>query len=198
MPLMLAYNQFQFTSSSDTTLRKWITPSASVPEGMSGGEGRKGAQKIVIFCTDGMPNTKATATVTSAGGVKYYPIRYNPANLAVSQFPSVSFVADNDSGVLSEIYGVVDQLKADYTTPRNPFRLYAIGFGPVFDPGSSNQAAALTTLQTMQFHGGTQSSATTPLPSYQIVTGTPDQMATALQTAITKIMQASLEIVLLQ
>src|SRR5438309_5494191 len=81
MALMLAYNQFQYTASTDTVLRKWITPSTSVAEGMAGGMGRKGAQKMVIFCTDGAPNTKATATLTTSGTLKYYPVRYNSANL---------------------------------------------------------------------------------------------------------------------
>ena len=42
-----------------------------------------------------------------------------------------------------------------YGTSRNPFRLYAIGFGPVFQ--GSNASAAQTTLQTMQYYAGTQS-----------------------------------------
>ena len=120
MPLMLAYNQFQYTSTANTTLRKWITPSAAVPEGMAGGMGRKGAQKMVIFMTDGAPNTKATAALSAATNPKYYPVRYNSANTTASEYPTVAFVADNDSGVRTEIYGIIDQMKADFSTARKP------------------------------------------------------------------------------
>jgi Flp pilus assembly protein TadG len=198
MGLMLAYNQFQYTSTSDTVLRKWITPSSSIPEGMVGGEGRKGAQKIIIFCTDGAPNTTASATLTSSGSVSYYPIRYNSASPSTSQYPSCSGGSDNNSTCTTQIYGVIDQLVSTYNTPRKPFRLYTIGFGPDFLSTYSEQATNLTTLQTMQTHAGTQSSASTPLPSFQIVTGTAATMTSELTTAITKIMQGSIQVVLLQ
>jgi Flp pilus assembly protein TadG len=198
MGLMLAYNQFQFTSPSDTVLRTWITPSTSIPEGMVGGEGRKGTQKMIIFCTDGAPNTNASATLASSGSVKYYSVRYDSSNLARSEFPSTSSYGDNDPTVTSQIYSIVDQLKADYSTPRNPFRLYTIGFGPDFETSYSGTAAALTTLQTMQYRAGTQTNPSTPLPPEQIVVGNDATMVTDLTSAITKIMQASVQVVLLE
>ncbi|HEY1377428.1 MAG TPA: pilus assembly protein TadG-related protein [Gemmataceae bacterium] len=198
MPLMLAYNQFRYTTTSDTTLRRWVTPSTTVPEGLAGGMGRKGAQKMVIFMTDGAPNTKATAALSTATNPKYYPVRYNAANQAGSEYPAVTYVGDNDSGVLAEINGIIDQLKADNSTARRPFRLHAIGFGPVFDASNPDQAACLATLQSMQYHGNTQASASTPLDSFKLATGTDAQVMTKLQTAITTIMQGSIQIVLLE
>jgi Flp pilus assembly protein TadG len=198
MGLMLAYNQLQFTSQSDTVLRKWITPTASVPEGMAGGEGRRGAQKIVIFCTDGAPNTNATATLSTSGGVKFYNVRYNSASPGSSEYPTTASYADNDPNVTAQIYTIIDQMKADYSSPRKPFRLYTIGTGPDFESSYSGQAAALTTLQTMQYHGGTQSSASTPLPAFQICTGNDATISASLATALTKIMQGSIQVVLLQ
>ncbi len=57
MALMLAYNQFAVTPSTDATLRTYVTSSPiTFPTGMAGGLGRKGAQKVIIFETDGMPN----------------------------------------------------------------------------------------------------------------------------------------------
>ena len=68
MALMLAYNQFATTTPSDTTLRSFATSSPiTFPSGMAGGLGRKGAQKLIIFETDGLPNTTATATLVNAG-----------------------------------------------------------------------------------------------------------------------------------
>jgi hypothetical protein len=198
MALMLAYNQFQYTSQSDTTLRKWITPSTAIPEGMAGGMGRKGAQKMVIFCTDGAPNTKATVTLSTSGSPKYYPIRYNAASHAASEFPAVAYVGDNDSTVRAEIYGIIDQMKTDYTSPRRPFRLHTIGFGPVFDAANPNQAGCLTTLQNMQYHGNSQSDPATPLDAFKIVTGNDAAVIATLQTAIKQIMQGTIQIVLLE
>ena len=71
---------------------------------------------------------------------------------------------------------MVQQLATAYGTSRNPFRLYAIGFGPVFQ--GANASSAKTTLQTMQYYAGTQTSASTALPSNQIITGTDSQMST--------------------
>jgi hypothetical protein len=89
-------------------------------------------------------------------------------------------------------------MKADYSTPRKPFRLYTIGTGPDFESSFSGQAAALATLQTMQYHAGTQSSPSTPLPPFQIVTGNDATVTANLTTALTKIMRGSIQVVLLQ
>ena len=51
---------------------------------MAGGLGRKGAQKVVIFETDGLPNCQATANLVSAGTYNYYQIRYDMNNPSVA------------------------------------------------------------------------------------------------------------------
>ncbi len=57
MGLMLCYNQFAVTATSDNTLRSFVSNSPiTFPTGMAGGMGRKGAQKVIIFETDGMAN----------------------------------------------------------------------------------------------------------------------------------------------
>ena len=58
----MAYNQF----SANTTL---LTYNTSQPAGDAGGNGRKGAQKIIIFETDGAPNTTASASFSNQGPV---------------------------------------------------------------------------------------------------------------------------------
>src|SRR5262249_46011834 len=71
MGLMLAYNQFSSNSSV-------VSYSTGQPAGDAGGNGRKGAQKIVIFETDGAPNTSASATFVNNGPYQnYYKVRYN-------------------------------------------------------------------------------------------------------------------------
>ena len=68
---MLCYNQFAVTPPTDTTLRSFVTSSPiTFPTGMAGGMGRKGAQKVIIFETDGLANATATASLVNAGSLQ--------------------------------------------------------------------------------------------------------------------------------
>ena len=88
MGLMLAYNQFAVTPSTDTTLRTFVTNSPiTFPTGMAGGLGRKGAQKVIIFETDGLANCSATASKVSGGSYNYYQIRYDMNRPTASEYP---------------------------------------------------------------------------------------------------------------
>ena len=154
-------------------MRTFVTNSPiTFPTGMAGGMGRKGAQKVVIFETDGMANCMATANLVTNGSYNYYQIRYdmnNPVQLPnILRSPPSTI---NDSTVLNQVYTLVQQLSTTYGTTRNPFRLYAIGFGPVFS-GIGRHVGRMSTLQTMQYYAGTQSSHPPRLPSNQIITGT--------------------------
>jgi hypothetical protein len=195
MALMLCYNQFAVTSPTDGTLRSFATSSPiNFPTGMAGGMGRKGAQKVVIFETDGLPNCSATASLVNAGSYSYYKIRYNMNNPSGSEYPSINATSINNSTVLNQVYSLVQSLTTTYGTSRNPFRLYAVGFGPVFQ--GSNANSALTTLQTMQYYAGTQTSVSTALPSNQVITGTGTQMSTSMIDTFTKILQNGVQIAL--
>ena len=197
MGLMLAYNQFAQTPSSDTVLRTFVSSSPiNFPTGMAGGLGRKGAQKVVIFETDGIPNCMATATLATNGSYTYYPIRYNMNNPQNSEYPSVTPLGINDPNVLSQIQSLIQQMSTTYSTTRNPFKLYAIGFGPVFQ--GQDASAALSTLQSMQYWAGTQSSPSTPLASNQIITGTGSQMSANMTDAFTTILQNGVQVALIQ
>jgi hypothetical protein len=197
MALMLCYNQFAVTSSTDTTLRSYATSSPiTFPSGMAGGMGRKGAQKVIIFETDGLPNCSATASLVNAGSYSYYKIRYNMNNPSSSEYPSINATTINNSTVLSQIYTLIQNLVTTYGTTRNPFRLYAVGFGPVFQ--GTNAAAAETTLQTMQYYAGTQSSPSTALPSNQIITGSDSTMSTNMITTFTDILENGVQIALIK
>ena len=130
----------------------------------------------------------------NAGSYTYYKIRYNMNNPSQSEYPTINATSINDSTVLSQIYSLVQTLVSTYGTSRNPFRLYTVGFGPVFQ--GSNASAAKSTLQTMQYYAGTQSSASTALPSNQIITGTDSQMSTNMISTFTQILQNGVQIAL--
>jgi hypothetical protein len=117
-------------------------------------------------------------------------------NPSGSEYPTVGPASINDSTVLNQVYSLVQQLATDYGTSRNPFRLYAIGFGPVFQ--GPDASSALQTLQTMQYYAGTQSSTTTPLSPNQIITGTDAQMLSKMTTTYTTIFQNGVQIALIK
>jgi hypothetical protein len=199
MGLMLAYNQYVCTDPNDNTLRKYVT-STQYPAGMAGGMGRIGAQKVVIFETDGIVNTPASASLISKPAVgntpayKYYQIRYDPANPGTSEFPG-----SNGNSPDYNAYAVLDQMKTDLGTTRKPFRLYALGFGPIFEAGSPDRTRGLSILAQMQSNGTPTATATPiPLATNQIIVGTDDQMAVLLQAALTTIMQGALQCALVQ
>ncbi len=197
MALMLAYNQFALTPSNDTKLRTFVSSSPiTFPSAMAGGMGRKGAQKVVIFETDGLANCTATASLVSAGSYNYYKIRYDMNKPSTSEYPTTAQTNLNASTATSQVYTLVQQLVSTYSTSRNPFRLYAIGFGPVFQ--GPDASSALTTLQTMQYYAGTQSSASTALPTNQIITGTDAQMSSNMISTFTDILENGVQIALIR
>jgi hypothetical protein len=191
MALMLAYNQFATTSPSDTTLRGYVSSSPiAFPQGMAGGMGRKGAQKVVIFETDGLANTSASATLVNAGTYKYYQIRYDMNKPGNSEYPTAGVYNINDTtNVLTPMYNLVSQLATDYSSSRNPFRLYAVGFGPIF--AGADASSATSTLQTMIQKANTPGSPT-------IITGTDAQMSAQVISTFTNILQSGMQIALIK
>jgi Flp pilus assembly protein TadG len=195
-PLMVAYNQF----SGNTTLQ---TYSSGQPTGDAGGMGRKGAQKLIIFETDGAPNTTANAALTSLGAYNsYYNIRYNYSNPGSSEFPTnVNGYGDLNSNVTNQIVSVCNQICASdtanpsgYSSSSKKVKIHCIGFGPYFAPSSGTAAAATAFLDQMQQIGNVNDG----MPSYKIVYGTQDQVISNLQQAFQKIMVDGIQITLIQ
>jgi hypothetical protein len=211
MGFMIAYNQF---SSSTTNLRFYAQPSYNLPSnnvpnyrGSAGGLGRKGANRLIIFETDGVPNTRAFATIVSAGANSYYPIRIgNTQNIGDStlnkEFPSGGSYAN------SEVYGIVQQICAmdsaappGYSNKRKQVQVHCIGYGGDFDPANAgtNETNALTFLQTVEYYGGVAADTDpTHFPAYKRIYGPYNQRITNMQTAFSTIMQAGVQVSLIQ
>lgn len=201
MGFMISYNQF---SSSTTSLRFYAQPKTTY-RGNAGGLGRKGANRLVIFETDGAPNTRAYSSLTSSGSDSYYPIRvYDPVNLASTnnvEWPSGGSYSNTD------VYNVVKQICAlttasppGYGTTRKPALVYSIGYGTVYDPSFANslQTTALTFLQTVQYYGNTATDMDpTHFPTSQRIYGTPSNRITNMQAAFTSIMQSGVQVSLI-
>ncbi len=205
MGFMLAYN---LMSSSTTNLRTFATPSSTY-RGYVGGLGRKGATKLVIFETDGAPNTYAYKAIVSSGADSYYPIRIkDPNNIgnSLNEFPSWGTYADAD------VFTVVKQIAAlntaatpGYSTSRNPAQVYSLGYGTLFDPNNTSnpsaQSDAFDFLQTVPYYGNVNTvggTSGTNFPDWQRIYGDNATRQTRLQSAFTKIMQAGVQVSLIE
>lgn len=201
MSLMITYN---LLSSSTTNLRNYATPSSTY-RGYAGGLGRKGASRLVIFETDGAPNTRSIKSIVSSGANSYYPIRVkDPTTPAGSQteFPSSGTYSD------AEVFAIVTQICAldtastpGYSTKRKPAQVYALGFGSLFEPSNSTTAKtdALNFLQSVQYYGNVATNTTgSNFPDWQRVYGDTSTRQQRLRDAITKIMQSGVQVSLIE
>ena len=190
MGLMLAYNQF---SGSSALLNYNTATYNGVLANDAGGGGRKGAQKIVIFETDGDPNTTAGASFINGGSYNsYYQIRYNQASKSTSEYPNnVTGYSDNSNTVVTQINTLVSQLNTSYSTTSRPLQLHCIAFGSIID------AAGLQTLHNMQTAGNVFDGPANTLPSYKILTNA-STYVTNLQQAFAKILQDGVQVSLIQ
>jgi hypothetical protein len=156
------------------------------------GSGRRGANKIVIFETDGVPNGYLNNTFTAAGPNSYYTIGNtytNPGN--------------NAPASITPALAIIDQIVADestngFSSASSSARVYPIAFGDLFDSTSTSRGQALTFLQQVAFRGLTSDSAATPLPPYQIITGTAEDRKDKLRDAFERIMQSGVQVTLLR
>jgi hypothetical protein len=196
MALMQAFNQFSANSSL-------VNYNPGAPAGDAGGNGRKGAQKLIIFETDGAPNTTASASLANSGAYNsYYAIRYNSTSPGASEFPTnINGYSDNSSTVTTQIFNLCNQICAldsasppGYSTASKKALIHCIGFGPEFSPSGANRTTNIATLNQMQTIG----SVTDGMPSYKIIYGTESSVITSLQQAFTQILQSGVQVSLIQ
>ena len=191
MALMLAYNQFSAASACSNY---------AAPTGIAGGNGRKGAQKIVIFETDGAPNTTASAQIVNNGAYQsYYPVRYNPSSPNSSEYPTGisggGWSDNNNSTVINQINSLCQQIcnldtasPPGYSTTTRQALIHCISFGPLVD------STTLQTLNNMQTIGNVNDG----MPSYKIINGTQSQNVSNLQQAFTNILESTVPVSLIQ
>lgn len=167
----------------------------------SGFNGRRGATKMVIFETDGVPNTpeasgSAHGNFTNGGAY----------NSMYSSIAPGSFVANNDPTVVSRALSVVQRIcnldsnaaAPGYSTGRNPARAHAIAFGDLFQTTSTRKADALSFLLQVQQIGATSAATDTSIESYKIITGDYATRIENLRQAFERIMQSGVQVSLIQ
>jgi hypothetical protein len=206
MPLMLVYNQYNIDPAQRT-----FAP-APAPTGQAGGLGRRGAQKTIIFETDGMVAATAYSSfgalfkMNSTPGYSYFAVRWpteapdyvvgDPVNSPLQAQAVAQAICNLET----------DPNTPGYATTRKKVLLHTIAFGSLFNSSntSSYKTNALNVLQSLQAIGNTQEAPgapndpTTPLPSYRVITGPASTRISNLQTAFTNILQDGLQLALIK
>jgi Flp pilus assembly protein TadG len=174
-----------------------LSSAPSIPDlgglGVAGaGTGRRGATKIVIFETDGVPNTWRNFNLTPAGANSYY-----------TKTTTTGSGANGDANSINKAMDIVDQIVAPttsngYSLVNSPARVYPIAFGDLFSSTSTYKGQALTFLQDVAYHGLTGDSAAAPLPDYQIITGTASERIEKLRSSFERILQSGVQVTLIE
>jgi hypothetical protein len=161
---------------------------------------------MIIFETDGVPNNVCTANFTNGGQyTSYYnirqPVEY-PTSVYGDSFTNSANAAVNVAQVICD-YPTGNRPnyntgKSGYSTQGKPVLIHALGFGGIMEINNSLTTNVLTFLQQVQYVGSTQPSASTPLPSYKIITGTSQQRINNLRQAFTIMMQDGVQVSLFQ
>lgn len=173
--------------------------------------GRRGASKVVIFETDGVPNAHSNTAYTTAGYNSYYstPTTWtSDGNGDVNAItPSLAIVDKMVLPMASTTSG-----NSGLGTSTSPARVYAIGFGDLFSTSSATyQPTARQFLLDVQKHGNTSAATDTigtasavppysdgQFPQYQIVTGPYNTRIASLKTAFERIMQSGVQVTLIE
>lgn len=179
-----------------------LSPSAYLPSSTYGTiRGRRGAAKVVIFETDGVPNTYRSFNFQQLG----YDSYYTPTS-------DVYGYGDGDQTVMTEAYNVVQQIvkpmaptnasgvDSGLSLPNAPARVYTIAFGDLFDPANSSsfRETALQFLANVAAYGGTGPVGATTIPDDQIITGTYPQRINRLRNCLQRIFKSGVSVTLVE
>jgi len=181
--------------------------SSNIPAAPLGtGGGRRGAQKIIILETDGVPNTYRDTTFQARGFNSYYEVGDSSGN-----------IGNGDTTVMNEAYDVVRQIVKPMATTSTsgttvgadsglsllnaPARVYPIGFGDLFDevlaPSATFRSTAKQFLGKCAELGGT-GPANSDIANQYIITGPYTQRISRLRDAMERIFQSGVSVVLVE
>jgi Flp pilus assembly protein TadG len=154
--------------------------------------GRRGAAKVVIFETDGVPNNSRQASYQAQGVNSWYSINTGTGG------------GDAKTATYDIVNRMVSQMATGTTgnsglsTPSAPARVYSIGFGDLFSSPSGLNGDARSFLLEVQKRGGTSGPSDTAIPAYQIITGTYTERIDSLRTAFERILQSGVQVTLVE
>ena len=169
MSFMVAYNEF----SSAT-----------------GFNGRKGANKMIIFETDGVPTHHASGTFQTGGA--YLSKFTNMVEAGISSAASTEAL-----NTLQYVCNLTTANPNGYSTIKNPVSVHSIAFGQLFETTGPDTAAAMDFLVKCQIKGMTSPAGATTLNSEKIITGTYKQRIEKIRSAFEKVLQSGIQITLI-
>ncbi len=194
-----------------------LSPSPSLPSQyrptVSGQvvQGRRGAAKMVVFETDGVPNTyrglsSSTKTMnpTLSGYNTFYPVSgWSSGNIGNGVAPCMPEAVKIVTQIVKPMASTnTSGADSGMSLPNAPAKVYAIGFGDIFDPiaspGATYRPTALQFLANIAGTGGTGTVGATTIPDYQIITGTYTQRISRLKDCMQRIFQSGLAVTLVQ
>ena len=175
MAFMVAYNEF----SSAT-----------------GFNGRKGANKMIIFETDGQPTSNASGS-------------FQPGGAYVSKFTGIADAGSagtspaDATAALNTLQYVCNLTTANpsgYSTIKNPVSVHSIAFGQLFETNSTSTgtAAAMDFLVKCQIKGNTSPSGSTTLNSEKIIIGNYNERIEKIRSAFERVLQSGIQITLIE
>jgi hypothetical protein len=154
--------------------------------------GRRGAAKMVIFETDGIPNATQPFNLQKAGYNSYYTYGGSTPNTDPegAALDVVTQICKPASSVTTS------GTDSGHSLPNAPARVYAIGFGDIFSTTAGPNAASF--LLDVQKRGNTSASTDTAMPSHQIITGSYQTRIDNLRTALERIVQSGVQVTLIE
>lgn len=209
MGLMLAYNQFNWTNGytgRNGATKVVILETDGVANqkirGNFGGLGNGRSEWAAVanngnapYPANGHPQaldpaiTMAWLITQDAVGSKAwptFPAYSNPSGVAVAGPPT------KWAGLTANGPG--------YSTVRNPARVHTLAFGELFESTTSSglKSRALEFLRNVQIAGGTSPAGAGSIESYKVITGNSDQRIDKLREALERIMQAGVQVALIE
>jgi len=170
MSFMVAYNEF----SSAT-----------------GFKGRKGANKMIIFETDGVPTHHASGTFQTGGA--YLSKFTNMVEAGTSSAASTEAL-----NTLQYVCNLTTASQSGYSTVKNPVNVHSIAFGQLFETTGPDTSAAMDFLVKCQIKGRTSPAGATTLNSEKIITGTYKQRIEKIRSAFERVLQSGIQITLIE
>lgn len=211
MAFALAYNQF----SGETTMKNYNP--APAPDYEAGGNGRNGAQRLIIFETDGVASATCFLLGQESSGThlvsnqhkSYFKVRWRDSG-GTPEYPDGCYGPVDDAVSQTKTFADIITSKTSDTVPgfatnTKPVTIHCIAFGSLFDLTYTDSATvaardkALGLLQYAQYKGGTQPTAATALESYKIINQTNyTARIEALRQAFSRCMQDAVTVTIIR
>ena len=181
-----------------------LSPSPTARGNGVGGRGRRGADKLVIFETDGMANVGGTSKPHFRPSESFYDLQHNVSNgVTQSNISPGSVTARNATLEVAQrmVAQEGDAVNGPgFARPNSPVTIHCLAFGAIFEPDAStgDTANAVDLLQDVSALGSTAfpSDPSDPENGYKWIIGTLDERKERMRQAVMKCMRSGVRLAL--